>query len=84
MTFLTMIGGFLVFGLLWLVFPRASFAFVLCLYLKYQHGVLLFAETSKMATLWDGVASVVGVMLVGIVAGIVLDIIERFKTIDAW
>ena len=38
MTFFELLGGVVLFGILWLFIPRTSFVVLLGLYLRYQHG----------------------------------------------
>ena len=69
MTFLTLMGGLFIFGLLWLFFPRTSFAAALAVALHLS-GVKLFAETPSF---WEGCAG--GLFLVAIVGGFIADIL---------
>ena len=65
MTFLTLMGALLVFGFLWLVFPRAAFAAAL--------GVI-FAHVLKVNGPCEALA---GIFLVcGVIFGAILDFVE--------
>lgn len=69
MTFLTLVGGILIFGALWLVFPRVAFVWVLSFYLKHQHNVMLFDGDADVITI---IAS--GLILLAGMFGALLDI----------
>ena len=84
MTFPTLVGGVVVFGLLWLVVPRASFMVALSLLLKNSYGVMLFpsdeAIHAGVATWWN-VSATIMIVLLGVVMGLVLDFLEHRHTL---
>ena len=71
MSFITLMGGILVFGFLWLLMPRVSFIVALALYLKCQHGVEIFTIPSQSSN-WNVIAE--GLIMVSVFFGLILDI----------
>ena len=78
MTFLTFVGGVIVFGLLWLLLPRASFMVTLTMLLTQCYGVILFANTTASPNVWENIASTL--IILGFLIGGFLDIGECLNT----
>ncbi len=79
MTFLTFVGGVVVFGLLWLVVPRASFVATLSMLLTKCYEVKLFANESASSNGWDSTATML--IILGFLVGTFLDFSEHFNTV---
>ena len=71
MSFLTLMGGLFVFGLVWLLLPRAAFAVAL---------MVIFSQVLKVNGLWEQFAGVLFFFVV--IIGAVLDIIEVRAALD--
>ena len=69
MTFLELIGGVIVFGLLWLFMPRASFVVALGLILYYKFNIPILKDPRNI---WEVLASII--ILIVVVAGVIIDI----------
>jgi len=69
MTFFELVGGVIVFGVLWAAIPRVSFLLILGLYLKHQFG---FFKTGESAVFSENF--IILLLFIGIVVGAVIDI----------
>jgi len=77
MTAFQFFGGLLIFGLLWLVFPRTSFAMALSACLTTVYKINLFPGKGAGNAL-DTFAMTI-ILLVGCICGLILDIVEHKK-----
>lgn len=75
MTTFQFFGGLALFGFLWLIFPRASFMVVLSLYLMRVHEFALFSVNQGAFN--DAATAFI---VVGVIVGIILDIVEHINT----
>lgn len=71
MTFLTVMGGLLVFGFLWLAFPRAAFAVAL---------MVIFSQALKVGGPWGELACLL--LGLGVIVGFVLDFAVGKTTLE--
>lgn len=74
MIFLILVACIVVFGLLWLIFPRASFAAMIAFHFYYYHRGI-----GNMG-FWDGMAAVF--IIAVIFVGYIIDIALIKKMVD--
>jgi len=82
MTFLTFVGGLVVFGLAWLFVPRASFMATLTMLLMKCYEVKLFVPKPATSNAWEDMTTIL--IIAGIGIGLILDAAERRYTLKHW
>jgi len=77
MTFLTLMGALLIFGLLWLFLPRATTAVLLGVVSAKAFGIHLFASTANP---WEAIGG--ALIVIATIVGVIFDCIAARSFLD--